>query len=160
LRIVARLGGVLGTLDPFLPALPGAASASYAIPVTGTMLRPGGGAWTKNEINAATCYVVNGVTLTANIANLSFLAWDVTYNAITSVGANQSGNYIDRAYLTARAGWARADASRTAFVPTDTQGTTATAGLSPGSPGGYYCWRRRYLPDTVWTPLLPIASER
>ena len=67
---------------------------------------------------------------------------------------------IQRAYLTARAGWMRAGASRAAFLPTATQGTTAAAGLSPGSAGGYYVWRRRYLPSTTWTAIRPPASQR
>jgi hypothetical protein len=67
---------------------------------------------------------------------------------------------IQRAYLTARVGQARVAAVRLAFIPTATQGTTAAAGLSPGSAGGYYVWRRRYLPTTTWTAVRPPASQR
>jgi hypothetical protein len=50
-----------------------------------------------------------------------------------------------RAYLTARAGYARAGAIRAGFIPRYVQGS------APGSQGGFYIWRRLYLPTTVWT---------
>lgn len=53
----------------------------------------------------------------------------------------------ERALLTARAGKARAGASRSAFTPKFTQGST------PGSAGGFYIWRRKKLPTTTWTPI-------
>lgn len=52
-----------------------------------------------------------------------------------------------RAYLTARAGLARAGAIRAGFVPRAVQGAT------PGSQGGFYRWRRLYLPSTTWVAL-------
>ncbi len=148
--VAARLNGVDGVVA--LVQDPSAAFTTY----TDLLPRPGGGAWSAADVNNATCLLFAQSVTT----EISYLAWTVVVIVTGSISANQSGSYIDRAYLTSRAGWARADASRAAFVPTDTQGTTAAAGKAPGTPGGYYSWRRRYLQNTTWTPLRPIASER
>lgn len=126
--------------------------ATYTAP----LLRPGGGTWNKNDLDLATVEL----SVTSLNVEVSYLAWIVDWVASSSLGGNQSGNAIDRAYLTARSGCARADASRSAFAPTATQGTTATAGKAPGTPGPYYVWRRRYLPFTNWMPVTPPASQR
>jgi hypothetical protein len=151
LKVFAR-----GTVD-------GAAAINVAdsvgfITTSGALPRPGGGAWNRAALAAVTCAIA-GASGGAG-SDISFVAWDVAWTPSTSLGANQSGQGIDRAYLTARSGWARADASRVAFAPTATQGTTPAAGLAPGSAGGYYVWRRRYLPSTVWTPVRPPLAQR
>lgn len=153
LSVFARLGGVDGPVAAVVPSSAGFVATSAAV------LRPGGGIWAPGDLNAATLVIVNN-TGGGVSTDVSFLALDVVWVPTLSLKANQSGQNIDRGYLTARAGWARGDASRAAFAPTATQGTTVAAGLAPGSAGGYYDWRRRYLPATSWTALLPPGSQR
>jgi hypothetical protein len=142
-RLWAELDGVVGA-----PAFNWEPAAGWS-GIADVLPRPGGGLWTAGELRRATCLLQGGPNVT-----ISYVYWGLTYvSAVGLVG-------IERAYLTARAGWQRAGASRSSFIPTATQGTTASAGLTPGSPGGYYSWRRRYLPQTVWTAVRPLAVDR
>jgi hypothetical protein len=146
-RNTVRVGARLFGVDTF--SMNASVSAIYGH-YTAPLLRPGGGAWSVDDINNASVLVNVGTDL----VEVSYVSWVVTW---TQIGAITD---IDRAYLTARVGAGSVGSFRVGFAPTATQGVTATAGKSPGTPGPYYVWRRRYLPSTNWMPYLPPASQR
>ncbi len=59
----------------------------------------------------------------------------------------------DLAYLTSRAGVARAGAVRSGFAPLETDDGPLAA---PGTPGEYYYWREEAEVTTAWTAV-PVA---